>query len=706
MADKLPVNKIKKKNLILLFLLSLIAEIFLFNLRTFQTAMYEEKYPDTSYTSELIGGSPDSNGNIVMNPDADCVIINYNGFGYPLKNIKLDAEWIDDVRSDQTEDHVCVAECSTFDEALFEQVDENGNSYFENASVGVVTAKILHTVKNSQYVYFEPFGNTHKLHIVLYPASDNAKTLRIHELIFNAAKPLEIKPIRILFIFVMFLLLYFSLIDPLLWQIDCVSVDRKKTWAIITLFILFSIFSVFWMTSNRSFMYNSFSPYAALVRALCKGQVYIEEASETVKNVEDKVVFWRSGSTEVLFDHALHDGKYYVYFGLLPCLVFYLPYHLATGSDLPNIFPALFLRLLTVALTGRVIWLLIKKHYPKTPFILFLLMWGSSVSGMYIPFMLSSMSFYDIPIFSGLSLTLAGICFWLRAEEDNNIIVKRLTAGSICMAAVSMCRPTMLLYGLTLISIATWNRRKLLKSYEKKHLLRIAISILLPYVFFAMISMSYNIMRFGNPLDFGSAYNATVYPIKGRSPFIPYVAYRAVYEYLLKPPFLNFSFPYAAFGQWEKIRDAGNIMVVDFVIGGLITSNPFTWSLLLSGHYAKSLKNKKLFIPLLSCVLIAFFLMVYGTVYTSFMFTRYTLEFSPSFILGGCILMMEIFNDISSVNDLFVRRILKRSIAVILLISIFWGALQLGMDINDSTPMRLGNTELWYRIVYSLRIFG
>ena len=105
MADKLPVNKIKKKNLILLFLLSLIAEIFLFNLRTFQTAMYEEKYPDASYTSELIGGSPDSNGNIVMNPDADCVIINYNGFGYPLKNIKLDAEWIDDVTSDQTEDH-------------------------------------------------------------------------------------------------------------------------------------------------------------------------------------------------------------------------------------------------------------------------------------------------------------------------------------------------------------------------------------------------------------------------------------------------------------------------------------------------------------------------------------------------------------------------------------------------------------------------
>ena len=704
--DKIHVKNIKKNNLILLFLLSLIAEIFLFNLRTFQTAMYEEKYPDTSYTSELIGGSPDSNGNIVMNPDADCVIINYNGFGYPLNNIKLDAEWIDDVRSDQTEDHVCVAECSTFDEALFEQVDENGNSYFENASVGAVTAKILHTVKSSQYVYFEPFGNTHKLHIVLYPASDNAKTLRIHELIFNAAKPLEIKPVRILIIFAFLLLLYISLADPLFWKTDLVSADRKKTACIVLLFSAFALFSVLWAFSNKAFLNDPFSPYAKLARSLCEGHVYVGEASDKVKAAEDSVVFWRGDSTEVLFDYALFKGKYYVYFGILPCLVFYLPYHLITGSDLPNIIPALILRLLAAALIGRLLYLLIKKHYPRTPFLMFLLMWGASISGMYYPFMLSSVIFYDIPIFAGLTLTLAGVCFWLRADEENGIVQKRIAAGSLCMAAVSLCRPTMLLYGIALMIIMIWRKKNELKTYDCKKILRLTSAFAIPYVLFALFCISYNLLRFGNPFDFGSSYNATTYPIRGRTPFLPFVAFTAIYEYLLKPPFIEFDKPYAVFDQWKRIRDAGNILLSDIVTGGVIISNPFTWSMLLTGHYRKNLKNKGILFPFGIFTAIAFFLLIYGTAYTGFIVTRYSLEFSPVFLFGGCILLMEIYDDIYAIKDEHINILLKRIIATVLLLSVFWGMMQLGTEVSDSTPMRLGNTELWYRIIYSLRVFG
>ena len=705
-VDKLSVNKIKKKNLILLFLLSLIAEIFLFNLRTFQTFMYEERHPDTTYTSELIGGSLDSNGNIVMNPDADCVIINYNGFGYPLKNIKLDAEWIDDVTSDHTEDHVCVAECSTFDEVIFEQLDENGNSYFENASVGVVTANILHTVKSSQYVYFEPFGNTHKLHIVLYPASDNAHTLCIHELIFNAAKPLELKPVRILVIYALLLLLYFSLADPLFWKIDLVSTNRKKTACTILLFTAFALFSVFWAFSNKAFINDSFSPYNKLARSLCEGQVYVGEASDEVRAAEDSVVFWRGDSTEVLFDYALYNGKYYVYFGILPCLVFYLPYHLITGTDLPNIFPAVMLRLLAAALMGRLLYLLIKKHYPHTSYLMFLLMWGASIAGMYYPFMLSSVIFYDIPIFAGLTLTLAGVCFWLRSDEGKGISQKRIAAGSLCMAAVSLCRPTMLLYGIALMIIMIWNRKNEVKSYDRKKIISLTSALVIPYVIFAAFSISYNLLRFGNPFDFGSSYNATTYPIRGRTPFLPFVAFTAIYEYLLKPPFIKFDHPYAVFDQWKKIRDAGNILLSDIVTGGVIISNPFTWSILLTGHYRKNLKNKGLFLPFCICSAIAIFLLIYGTAYTGFIVTRYSLEFSPVFLFCGCILIMEIYDDIYAIKDEHIGFLLKRIIAAVLLLSVFWGMMQLGTEVSDSTPMRLGNTELWYRLIYSLRVFG
>ncbi len=704
--DKLHVKNIKKKNLILLFLLSLIAEIFLFNLRTFQTAMYEEKYPDATYTSEIIGGSLDGNGNIVMDPDSDYVTINYNGFGYPLKTIKLDAEWLDDVTSEQTEDHICVAECSTFDDALFEQFDENGNSYFENASVGVVTTKILHTVKSSQYIYFESFGNTHKLQIILYPASGNAQTLCIHELIFNAAKPLEIKPVRLLIIFAVLLLLYFSLAAPLFWKTDLVSTDRRKTAFILLLFSAFALFSVLWVFSNKSFLTAQISPYDKLARSLCEGRVFVGEANDEIISAEDSVVFWRGDSTEVMFDYALFNGKYYVYFGILPCLVFYLPYHLITGADLPDIIPAVVLRLLAAALVGRLLYLLIKKHYPRTPFMMFLLMWGACIAGMYYPFMLGSVRFYDIPIFAGLTLTLAGACFWLIADGGTGIVNKRIAAGSLCMAAVSLCRPTMLLYGIALMIIMIWNRKNELKSYDSKKIISLASAFIIPYLLFATFCINYNLIRFGNPFDFGSSYNATTYPIRGRTPFLPFVAFTAIYEYLLKPPFIKFDQPYAVYDQWKKIRDAGNILLSDIVTGGVIISNPFTWSLLFTGHYRKNLKKKGLLLPFGICSAIALFLMIYGTAYTGFIVTCYSLDFSPVILLGGCILLMEIYDEIYAIKDEHIRILLKRIIAAVLLLSVFWGMMQLGSEANDSTPMRLGNTELWYRIVYSLRIFG
>ena len=37
-----------------------------------------------------------------------------------------------------------------------------------------------------------------------------------------------------------------------------------------------------------------------------------------------------------LFDVAYYEGHYYVYFGVLPVLLFYLPFYLLTGSSFPT----------------------------------------------------------------------------------------------------------------------------------------------------------------------------------------------------------------------------------------------------------------------------------------------------------------------------------------------------------------------------------
>lgn len=692
---------------VLIVLISLLIEIFVFNMRSFQTAVYEERNLDPSYAVELIGGIFNAEGDIVMNDDAEYVVLNITGFDYPLNDIRFDVECLGNGISDDEKEPVCIAECSTFDDAWFEVIGEDGTSSFMNGAVASVRADILHGLKESHYVYLEPFGNTHKLQIVLYPESGIPQTIRIHDLAFNAAKPLSLHPVRLAVIFILIMMLYYLVINPVLWKEDCVTAKKWKIALCFGTFAVFSLFASVWMLSDKAIMSENFSPYNELARAILKGRFYVGEAGDTVKAAQGYSVFWHGDSTEVMFDYALHDGKYYVYFGLLPCLIFYLPYRFITGADLSNAIPGLVLRLLVVALAGRLIWLLIKKYYRNTPFAMYLLMWWGTVCGMYIPVLMTEMvMFYDIPILSGLVLTLAGACCWVDiAGLDSRKDMLKLFFGSVFMAAVSLCRPTMLLFGLIMILFMIWNRRAELKTMAGKNAVFLVLAALAPYVFFAAICMAYNAVRFGSPFDFGASYNATTYPIEGASLFIPYVIVRAFYEYLLKPPFVDFSFPFTGFTGWEKVRDAGNIMVLFVVKGGILAANPFTWGMVLIGHYSESLRQKKIFYPMLVCLAASLFLMVYGVIYTSSIYTRYTLEFSPVIFICSCVMLMELFGGVAASVDDHIRNVIRTMIAAVLMVSIFWGVLQLCCAGTGNAGMALGNTELWHEMKYAFRIF-
>ncbi len=697
----------KKKAWLLIALISIVVEIFVFNLRSFQTAGYEERSLDSSYSVELIGGGFDENGDIVMNNDAEYVVLNITGFDYPLNNIRFDIECIGNDAMEVEKEPVCIAECSTFDEAWFEVIGEDGTSSFINGTVTSTRADILHDIKESHYVYLEPFGNTHKLQIVLYPESGVPQKIRIHDLAFNAAKPIRMHPVRLTVIFILILILYYLVINPLLWKEDCVTPKKWKNVFCLGMFAVFALFASVWMLSDKAIISERFSPYNELARAILNGQFYVGEAGDAITDIQDYPVFWRGDSTEVMFDYALYDGKYYVYFGLLPCLVFYLPYQLITGADLSNAVPGLVLRLLVVALTGRLVWIIINKYYRKTPFAMYMLMWWGTICGMYIPILMTEMvMFYDIPILSGLVLTLAGSCFWLDAGgNDLRKDLINVFLGSVCMAAVSLCRPTMLIYGGIIISFKVWNSKAEFKPKVRKDVALFVLAVSTPYIFFAAICMVYNAMRFGSPVDFGASYNATTYPIEGTSLFWPYVVVRAFYEYLLRPPFVDFSFPFTGFTGWEKIRDAGNIMVLFVVKGGIIAANPFTWGIVLIGLYKDSLKQKRIFYPMLVCIAAALFLMVYGVIFTSSIYTRYTLEFSPVILICGCITLMELYETGAVSAEWRIWNIIRTIIASVLMVSILWGGLQLCCAGTGNAGMALGNTELWHEMKYAFRIF-
>ncbi len=693
------------KELILLFLMALLIEIFVFNMRSFDTAFNFEKAFDSSYDVEIYGGYIDSNGDIVMEEDEVSLYI--TGFDYPLKNIRLDVECMEDEISPYIPDHVCTAEISAFDDALFEQIDEDGGSYLTDAATAVVSQDIFHGVESSYYIYLVPFGNINKLEMILSPASGVPQRLRLHELTFNAVRPLNFAPIRIIGVFLILILIYFSLINPVLWKEDCVTPKAWKKILIVVMMLLFSVFTLVLMLSNKALLVDDFSPYGLLARALSEGKTYVGEAGELIKQTDGRAVFWREDSTIVMFDYALFEGKYYVYFGLLPCLIFYLPYYLITGGDLPNIIPEMLMRVVTVALIGRLLLTFIHKYYRKTSFALFLLMWGAVIGAMYVPAMIAGMAiFYEIPIFCGVSFVFGGLCFILESDkEPGRISIFKLAMGCSCFSAVSLCRPNLLLYGFIIMAYYIWNRRMLIKAMESKQKAAFALAVTVPYIVFASVCMTYNCLRFGSVFDFGAAYNATAYPIRYASLFLPFVTVRAVYDYLLRPPFIDFGFPFTDYMTMEQMIGSGSTMLEDVFLGGVIASNPFTWLLVTTGHFRKSLKEKKLILPMALCGVAAFVLMIYSVYFTSSLYARYTLEFSPVILIAAVFIVMELYERILLVTDKLLKKILLMGLASMLLISVFWGIVQFGCGEVDGWPLLCGNTELWYRVYNGLRVF-
>ena len=691
--------------LVLLMCIAILTEIFVFNIRAFTTAAYNEQVIDDSYIVQLSGGALGEDGVILMDSDADYVCIDILGFGYPLRNIKLDVEC---VATDQTSDFdtsVCNVDVVPFDDAMFEEIDERGNSSLIYGAATCVETKISHDIDESQYIYLKNYGNTHSVEITLYPSFKGANQFIIHSLSFNVSRPMKVMPVRVLVLFTGLVIVYFSLFNKVLWEEDCVAFKGWKVVIVTTLFSVFSVATVYLILSNKNIMTDTYSPYAKLACALCDGKMYIGEASAVASDAEGSPVFWRADSDNVMLDYALFEGRYYVCFGLLPCIIFYIPYHIITGGNLPNAIPYIILRVMVTALVGLLLWMIIKKYYRKTPFALFLLMWWAVIGGMYLPVMLTTeVRCYDIPIYFGVVLILLGMIFALGiVGEDKCFKFWNVLFGSVCFSAVLICRPIMLLYGFVVTGCIIKKYFKQIKDMKRKVLFKAVLALAIPYIVFSLICMFYNLARFGSPFDFGVAYTTATYPVKDSSLFFPYVVYSTVYEYLLRPPVIDFGYPSAHFSVWTYIKEAGCIMSGGVFDGGLFMINPFVWSLFFQGHYYEKLNRRglKLVIPVM--LLTALGIMVMGSMFTCSIYTRYTLEFSPAILFSACLMIMEIQEDVFDLDNDQIKILSRKCITFLLLVSIFWGFMQLFCYSEGDMTVISGNSELWYKVINMFR---
>lgn len=321
--------------------------------------------------------------------------------------------------------------------------------------------------------------------------------------------------------------------------------------------------------------------YAELAKSLAEGKLYLEEEPpewlQEMDNPYDKGArdeAQKETGEEYLFDVAYHDGHYYVYFGIVPVIIFYLPFYLLTGSPFPTALGVLLACILFVCGSSALLDRFARHHFERVTLGILLIVQIAFVFCCGMLYLLKFPTFYSLPIACGLMFSVWGLYFWMCGRGS----AKRcafFAAGSLCMALVAGCRPQLLL--LSLLAFPLFWRPYVSKRRicTKKGICEF-LCLIMPYVIVAALIMLYNHARFGSFTDFGANYNLTVNDMTQRGWVVGRIA-PALFAYFFQTPDTVGTFPFLQPVQFATTYMGQTIKEATF--GGIFWCYPILWIL-------------------------------------------------------------------------------------------------------------------------------
>ena len=298
---------------------------------------------------------------------------------------------------------------------------------------------------------------------------------------------------------------------------------------------------------------------------------------------------------DALWDVAFRNGRYYVYFGVVPCLLFQLPFELLTGiPDLPNCAGMMVMAVAAVIAAFGLVRQAARRWFPDIRAAAYLLA-STAVAGCgQLYYLLLRGAVYEYVILCGASFVMLALWQWMAAantpDSHRGRMLAHLIAGSLCMALVAGCRPQMEIFAF--LALPIFRRRYLTEKrlFSRRGAAEFVL-FALPFVLVAAGLMWYNAARFGSPFDFGANYNLTSNDMTQRG-FSAGRLGTAAFYYLLAPPALKAVFPFV-----DSIRVSTNYVgrtTSELIYGGILTCTPFLWVFALLPLLRRRLAAKRL----------------------------------------------------------------------------------------------------------------
>lgn len=391
-----------------------------------------------------------------------------------------------------------------------------------------------------------------------------------------------------------------------------------------TLGVSLLVFTAITSTEHHKTLRQDKSQYHRLAEALLEGKTSLNlpipkgllslsdpyKASDTQKYIDpsEKAPLW---------DTSYYKGKIYLYYGIVPAAIMFMPYEALTGVHMDMRLALLLLSILASA--ASIICLNI--NFPSTR-------WGNFLCGLVITvspgyaYLMRRPEMYEIAIVGASAFGLMGLAYLTKSFKNRP--TKNLTLGASLWALSIGCRPTTLISaGAPLIALLSR-----LKVGDKKS----PIFALLAILFVATALALYNYSRFESPLNFGARNVLTGLNSGPDSPPIHNVPIikENLKIYLLQTPHWDWEFPYAhPTPGWHGKHD----QKIGELTSGLLATAPIAILAIFGVFYAFKPNPTKTWWAMVSAIWLPLLLLTSAATLVSM---RFVLEFSPAMVLAGC----------------------------------------------------------------------
>ena len=378
--------------------------------------------------------------------------------------------------------------------------------------------------------------------------------------------------------------------------------------------------------------------YELLAESLAHGYVALEVQPDpklvALDNPYDLDARTASGANYI-WDCAYYNGHYYVYFGVVPVLLFYLPVYLLTGHHMDTATACLAVGLAFLLGMALLLRAVIRRWFPRASAAMYLigLIAGVFLGGM--PGLVGRPDIYELAIACAAMFTVWGFAAWIAASRPCAHRRWLLAFGGLCLALVAGCRPQVVLFSVLILPL--FGREYLLEKrlLTKRGALDFACAMA-PFAAVAAGLMAYNAARFGSPFEFGANFNLTSLDMTGRA-LQPGRILQAVWNYLFAAPGYTPVFPFLQ-AQLQTVFHG--FTAGDALYGGLYTARPLLLMVLGALVCQKELKQKKLG-GVLACWLGAALVILSIDVLMTDMNLRYAADFATPLVLASLAVILQ-----------------------------------------------------------------